>query len=404
MPEASRPQLLVSGDPGLSRCRLGVIPDAAPQVASNAACVVPVARRNLLGEKARLAMSVAGSACAVLLILLVASLYRGWSTASRVLTHLPGDVWVAQAGTRDPFRSTSLLPSGAAERLERISGVRLAIPVYARRIGFTQDGTDLDVYFMALRAPAGLPWPSAVRSSFLPPRGGVVVDRVLAQNAGLRVGDELDVLGRRLRVTGIRPGGNPLFQLAFVNGADAPKVLRLGDVTSFYLLSVANGADIAAVARASERALPGTEASTSAAFADATARLVNEGFLPVVGALVAIGFLVGGAVIGLTTYTATIEKSRDFGVLKALGASDRFLYRIVVEQSLIVGVAGATLGIAASALAASLIERRVPEFVTELRVGDAAGVFVITLVVSLVAAYLPAHRINHIDPAIVFRA
>ena len=41
---------------------------------------------------------------------------------------------------------------------------------------------------------------------------------------------------------------------------------------------------------------------------------------------------------------------------------------------------------------------------TELRVGDAAGVFVVTLVVSLVAAYLPAHRINHIDPAIVFRA
>ena len=349
-------------------------------------------------------MSVAGSACAVLLILLVASLYRGWSTASRVLTNLPGDVWVAQEGTRDPFRSTSMLPSGAAGRLERIPGVRLAIPVYARRVAFTQDGRDLDVYFMSLRVPPGLPWPAAVRSSFLPPRGSVAVDRALAQNAGLRVGDELDVLGRKLRITAVRPGGNPLYQLAFVNGADAPEVLRLGDVTSFYLLSVEDGADPVVVARASERALTGTEASTSADFAEATARLVDEGFLPVVGALVAIGFLVGGAVIGLTTYTATIEKARDFGVLKALGASDLFLYRIVVEQSLIVGVAGATLGIGASALAASLIERRVPEFVTELRVGDAAGVFVITLLVSLVAAYLPAHRINHIDPAIVFRA
>jgi putative ABC transport system permease protein len=349
-------------------------------------------------------MSVAGSACAVLLILLVASLYRGWSTASSVLTRLPGDVWVAQAGTRDPFRSMSMLPSGAAGRLEQISGVRLAIPVFARRIAFTQEGRDVDVYFMSLDVPTGPQWPAAVRSSFLPPRGGVAVDQVLAQNAGLHVGDELDVLGRKLRITGIRPGGNPLYQLAFVNGADAPEVLRLGDVTSFYLLSLANGANVAAVARASEAALPGTEASTSAAFAAATARLVNEGFLPVVGALVAIGFLVGGAVIGLTTYTATIEKARDFGVLKALGASDGFLYRIVVQQSLIVGVAGATLGIGAAALAASLIERRVPEFVTELRVGDAAGVFAITLLVSLVAAYLPAHRINHIDPAIVFRA
>ena len=367
--------------------------------------VVPVARRNLLGEKGRLAMSVAGSACAVLLILLVASLYRGWSTASRVLDR-PAGRRLGRAGGH--ARPVPLDVAASVRRGRAASsgspGVRLAIPVYARRIAFTQDGRDLDVYFMALGVPAGLQWPAAVRSSFLPPRGGVVVDRVLAQNAGLRVGDELDVLGRKLRVTAVRPGGNPLFQLAFVNGADAPGVLRLGDVTSFYLLSLTRGANAAAVARASERALPGTEASTSAAFAEATARLVNEGFLPVVGALVAIGFLVGGAVIGLTTYTATIEKARDFGVLKAVGASNRFLYRIVVEQSLIVGVAGATLGIGASALAASLIERRVPEFVTELRLADAVGVFVITLLVSLVAAYLPAHRINHIDPAIVFRA
>ena len=205
-------------------------------------------------------------------------------------------------------------------------------------------------------------------------------------------------------MTGIRPGGNPLFQIAFINAADAPAVLGLGDVTSFYLLSLAPGADITAARRASEKVLPGTEAMTSVAFADATARLVDEGFLPVVGALVAIGFLVGGAVIGLTTYTATIEKAQDFGVLKAIGASDRFLYRIVVEQSLIVGIAGATLGVAASALAASLIKQRVPEFVTELRVSDAAAVFLVSLAVSVVAAYLPVRRINRIDPAIVFRA
>jgi len=366
--------------------------------------MVPVARRNLFGEKIRLAMSVAGAAFAVLLILLVVSLYRGWSNASRVLADLPGDVWVAEAGTHDPFRSASLLPSGKAVALTAVPGVRLAVPVYARRLAFTQSGKDLDVFFMALGVPAAAPVGAAVREGFLPPRGGVVVDRVLARNAGLHVGDELDVLGRRLRVTGIRPGGNPLFQMAFLNAADAPSLLGLDGVTSFYLLSLAPGVDEAAVRRRAAAVLPGSEARTSEQFADATARLVNEGFLPVVGALVAIGFLVGGAVIALTTYTATIEKARDFGVLKAIGASDRFLYRIVVEQSVIVGVTGAALGVAASAVAASLIERRVPEFVTDLRLWDAVGVFLVSLVVSVVAAYLPVRRINRIDPAIVFRA
>jgi putative ABC transport system permease protein len=173
---------------------------------------------------------------------------------------------------------------------------------------------------------------------------------------------------------------------------------------SFYLLGLEPTSDVDAVMETTRKAVPGSEPSTSEEFAQATARLVDEGFLPVVGALVGIGFLIGGAVIALTTYTATIEKARDFGVLKALGASGGFVSRIVLEQSLIVGVAGAFLGIGASALAASVIEQRVPEFVTDLRVADAAGVFAIALVVSVVAAYVPARRINRIDPAMVFRA
>jgi putative ABC transport system permease protein len=366
--------------------------------------VVPVARRNLFAEKGRFGMSIAGVACAVLLILLVVSLYRGWSGASRVLEELPGDVWVAQEGTRDPFRSTSLLPNDAATRLEKVPGVALAVPILARRLGFEHEGKELDVFFMALDPPAGIAWPAELRQRVLPSGGGVIVDEVLAKEAGLEVGDELDVLGTSLRVEGIRPGGNPLFQLAFVNAADAPSLLRLGDRVSFYLLGLEPTSDVDAVMETTRKAVPGSEPSTSEEFAQATARLVDEGFLPVVGALVGIGFLIGGAVIALTTYTATIEKARDFGVLKALGASGGFVSRIVLEQSLIVGVAGAFLGIGASALAASVIEQRVPEFVTDLRVADAAGVFAIALVVSVVAAYVPARRINRIDPAMVFRA
>jgi putative ABC transport system permease protein len=119
---------------------------------------------------------------------------------------------------------------------------------------------------------------------------------------------------------------------------------------------------------------------------------------------VGIGFAIGGAVIALTIYAATVEKARDFGVLKAIGADDRFVYRIVVQQSLGVGAAGALLGIAASSLAATLIRRDVPEFVTNLEPLDAAGVFVIALLVSAVAAVVPVRRISRIDPAMVFRA
>jgi putative ABC transport system permease protein len=131
---------------------------------------------------------------------------------------------------------------------------------------------------------------------------------------------------------------------------------------------------------------------------------VEKGFLPVVGVLVGLGAVVGGAVIALTTYTATIEKSRDYGVLKALGASGMYLYRIVITQSLIVGVLGSLLGLLAAALAASLIKRQIPEFITDLRWTDAGAVFLGALVMAIAASYVPVRRINSIDPAMVFRA
>jgi len=98
-------------------------------------------------------------------------------------------------------------------------------------------------------------------------------------------------------------------------------------LTSFFLLDLQPGADSGAVAAQLAAVLPGTETHTSRQFARRFADRVNAGFLAVVGVLVGIGFVVGGAVIALTTYTATVEKAREFGVLKAIGASGRFLPR-----------------------------------------------------------------------------
>lgn len=120
--------------------------------------------------------------------------------------------------------------------------------------------------------------------------------------------------------------------------------------------------------------------------------------------VVAIGFIVGGAVIALTTYTAPLEKARDFGVLEAVGASNSFLYRIVIWQGLLVGLTGSALGIGVAAVTAGLIRRSVPEFVTDLYALDALDVFAAAVLMSVVASFVPVHRLNRIDPAMVFRA
>jgi putative ABC transport system permease protein len=263
----------------------------------------------------------------------------------------------------------------------------------------------LRVFFMALEPPADATLPQDVRERFLPEPGRVNIDTIFAGDAGVDTGDTLSVLGRELTVARITSGGNAaLTQFAFLNAADARAIFGVPGAVNFYLLATAPGAGVPAIEAAATQAVPRSQARTSEQFAGDIAETVEKGFLPVVGVLVGLGAVVGGAVIALTTYTATIEKSRDYGVLKALGASGMYLYRIVITQSLIVGVLGSLLGLLASALAASLIKRQIPEFITDLRWTDAGAVFLGALVMAIAASYVPVRRINSIDPAMVFRA
>jgi putative ABC transport system permease protein len=349
-------------------------------------------------------MSIAGVAFAVLLVLVIASLYRGWSKSSAFFEELPGEIWVAQQGTSDPLRASSLLPAEGRSALQQIDGVAFAMPVYTRRIAIPTAGHELSVQFMSFAAPQGAPISDADRSRFFPRPGSVIIDSVFADKAGVAKGSAVHVLNATLVVERVTPGGNPLFELAFVNGADAPTLLGLEGHVSFFVLVLKPGASVDAVSSSVAAALPGAEARTSGQFAKAMSDTVDEGFLPVVGALVAIGLIIGGAVVGLTTYTATIEKARDFAVLKALGASAWFVYRIVIRQSAIVGVLGSTIGVASAAVVATLVRHVVPEFLTDMQWPDTVGVLAATILVSLIAAYIPVRRINRIDPAMVFRA
>jgi putative ABC transport system permease protein len=366
--------------------------------------MVPVARRNLFAEKGRFAMSVGGVAFAVLLILIVVSLYRGWSRTGSIYLELPGEIWVSQAGTSDPYHSTSLLPADRASALRNVPGVVAVLPVYSRHLAFpTGEGKRVDAYTMAIGVPKGVQVPADAHQYF-PAPGHVVIDRLLADEAGVDEGDRLVVLGRSLAVDRLMSRGNKIVHFAFMNPVDGKALLGEPGHVSYYALATTPGADVSAVGKAAVAAVPKSETHTKEELAGAFSHLVTSGFLSVVGVLVGIGFVVGGAVIALTTYTATVEKARDFGVLKAVGASASYLYRIVVWQSLIVGLAGSLLGIAVSALAASLISRWVPEFVTDLRAPDTLGVFAAAVLMSIFASFVPVRRLNRIDPAMVFRA
>jgi putative ABC transport system permease protein len=116
-----------------------------------------------------------------------------------------------------------------------------------------------------------------------------------------------------------------------------------------------------------------------------------------------VAFIVGLAVAGLTIYTATVEKSREYGILKAEGFTNPFLYRVVFEQSMITGFLGFAIGAGLTLLIAPFAQDAVPQFVVYVRWQDILGIAGATILMALFAAYIPVRRIARIDPVTVFK-
>jgi putative ABC transport system permease protein len=119
--------------------------------------------------------------------------------------------------------------------------------------------------------------------------------------------------------------------------------------------------------------------------------------------MVVVAFLVGTMIVGLVIYTATVERAREYGVLKAIGARNTLLYRVVVLQALIAAGAGAFVGAGLSMGAAWLIMAVRPQFLVSTDLSSVSWALLSALGMALFAALVPARVIARLAPADVFR-
>ena len=145
---------------------------------------------------------------------------------------------------------------------------------------------------------------------------------------------------------------------------------------------------------------PGQTVFTREQFSQNNSAVIREGILPILAVVVVIAFIIGVAIVGLVVYSAPLEKYREYGVLKAVGASGRQLYRIVLEQSIL----SALLGYAVGALASFAVARIVVQISVAFTWQQFAAAAVAAFVMSVLASYIPIRKINSIDPVIVFKA
>ena len=140
----------------------------------------------------------------------------------------------------------------------------------------------------------------------------------------------------------------------------------------------------------------------SAKFASETRDRIMRNVIPILAVILGLAFVVGVSITGLTIYNATVEKSREFGILKAIGFTNGYLFRLVLERSLATGLLGFVIGVGLTALATRFVVDLVPQFVTLLRWQDVLLVLGTTILMSVISALLPVRRIANVDPVSVF--
>lgn len=371
-----------------------------------------VARKNLFSERTRLAISIGGVALSVFLIGILLSLFRGWNDqVGSFVEDVPADLWVASDGTTDFAAGGSRLPDtlgnqlGFSPDVESVSPM-IDIPLELYRAQDPPDKT-FDAQLVGFDPHAALGGPlEIVEGKAVPGPGEIIVDEQMHKRFDVDIGDRLVRGTKTLTVVGISKGGDFVYtQVVFVTIETAVDFLDLepAGLRTFFLLKLKPGVDIENTAKRLAIATPNVEYVRGDDFAQETRDRIMGNILPILIVVLIVAFIVGLAVAGLTIYTATIEKSREYGILKAEGFTNLYLYRVVFEQSFVTGTLGFLLGAGLTVLVAPFAQEQVPQFVVYVRWQDIAAIAGSTILMALLAAYIPLRRLTSIDPVSVFK-
>ncbi|MFQ6128522.1 MAG: ABC transporter permease [Thermoplasmata archaeon] len=367
--------------------------------------MVSMAKENLFHEKSKVAITIGGVVLSVFLIFTISGVYYALdSMMDNIVLKAGADLWVTSKGASGSLHSPSLLPIGLNESLEGVEGVQEVTPLIRHTMSTIIEGKKVLIILNGYDTERDLggPW-KVIEGSAEPSNGEIIVDRVFAVKNNRGIGDYMSIGGKSFRIVGISDETNMMIAYVFfVTFKDARSFLP-ENLTNYFLVKVDSSSDLNTVKDTIESTLPDISVSTAAETARAYKDEVLGGFLPIIFVIDSIGVLVGVIVVGLLVYTMTIEKNREYGILKALGATNTYLYKNVLAQALIISMLGYLAGAIISTPATYLIQHFVPEFTISLPLEIYLWTFLMLFLTGIFTSFVPVRRLTRIDPAVVFK-
>jgi putative ABC transport system permease protein len=297
-----------------------------------------------------------------------------------------------------------LLPSGSEEQARGVPGIARVTAIVSQFVIFDLHETKVVAYMVGFEPKqGGGPW--QMKKGRTPTADDeVVLDWVMAANHEITIGDTIDILDEPFTVVGLSDGTNSwMASFFFVDKRAAERLLLVPGATSFLLLTLEPEAQDTVVINRLERRLRDAEILPVETMRQNDLDVLVKVFAAPLQLMVSIAFAVGTAILGMIIFTATVERTREYGVLKAVGAKNRHLYGLVTQQGLATAVLGSLFGIGLAWLAARLIMDYSPKFLIVLEPQSILIISISGLLMGMLAALLSARLVAQLDPAQVFR-
>jgi len=263
-------------------------------------------------------------------------------------------------------------------------------------IGFNPDG------------PMGGPW-NLIQGGAedVKMAGSVIVDELYRPKLGVtHLGQSVEIRGYRARVVGFTRGirtfttAPPVFT-SFKNAQNYAGIPA--DRTPYLLVRAASGVDVHTLQNRLAARVQDADVLTTAEWRRMQVFYWMFGTGAGVTVLIAavLGVLVGVVVVAQTIYAATVDHIREYGTLKAMGASNGYLYRVILKQAIISGCIGYVIGMAISVMAATLSQRSTTAIIVPWWL--ILSMFGVTLGMCMAASVTSISKVIHLDPALVFK-
>lgn len=331
---------------------------------------------------------------------------------SALVDNAKADIWVIDNQSKD-INQIGLIDDKIVRQVQSIPGVKLAEPllVAGAKATFT-DGSTVAVSLIGSNAPTFNAGPelnkvSAGSLDGLLQEGGVTADFYDRVNFGgsADIGTSFEIGGKRAVLVAQTKGARGFGGVLMYTTLDRARYYSNTSQNSIsaVLIQVEPGANSDTVVATINKTIYGVKAWKSEDIKGSTINtiLATSGIGASTGSLVVFAIIAGFFIIGLTMFSAALDRLKDYGTLKAIGATNGYLRSLILGQAFSFALIGFLIafmlltGFRKGVEASGLLFSFSPLVIV--------GLFAVTLFISLFGAVFAIRRISGVEPASVFR-